>query len=82
MAQERRHLRGESFAFETTLAGLGYARQIRIWREAGYRVELFFLSLPTPEAAILRVAERVRQGNGRCGTTWATCPFFWIGAET
>jgi predicted ABC-type ATPase len=55
--------RGESFAFETTLAGLGYARHIPRWRKAGYRVELFFLGLPTADAAVQRVAERVRQGG-------------------
>ena len=33
------------------------------WRAAGYRVTLFFLSLPSPEMAISRVAERVRQGG-------------------
>jgi len=55
--------RGESFAFETTLAGRSYARVISLWREAGYRVTLIFLSLPTPELAISRVAERVRQGG-------------------
>lgn len=53
----------ESFAFETTLSGKAYARQIPKWRELGYRVELFFLSLPTAEAAVQRVAERVRQGG-------------------
>lgn len=55
--------RGESFAFETTLAGRNYARSIPGWRAAGYRVTLFFLSLPFPETAISRVAERVRQGG-------------------
>lgn len=55
--------RGESFAFETTLSGLVYARRIRRWREAGYHVTLFFLSLPNPQMAIDRVAERVRQGG-------------------
>lgn len=55
--------RRESFAFETTLSGIGYARQISRWRETGYRVELFFLGLPSAEAAIARVAERVRQGG-------------------
>jgi Uncharacterized protein conserved in bacteria len=55
--------RGDSFAFETTLAGRSYAHSIPRWREAGYGVTLFFLSLPTPEAAISRVAERVRQGG-------------------
>lgn len=55
--------RGESFAFETTLAGLGYLSRIRQWRERGYHVSLFFLTLPDVETAIARVAERVRQGG-------------------
>ncbi|HCZ16583.1 MAG TPA: AAA family ATPase [Accumulibacter sp.] len=55
--------RNESFAFETTLSGLAYARRIRLWRAAGYHVTLFFLSLPNAQMAIERVAERVRQGG-------------------
>ena len=55
--------RGESFAFETTLAGVGYLAHIQAWRAAGYHVSLFFLSLPNPEVAIARVAARVRQGG-------------------
>jgi len=54
---------GESFAFETTLAGLVYLRHIQAWRAVGYHVSLFFLALPAVEAAINRVAERVRQGG-------------------
>lgn len=54
---------GGSFAFETTLAGLGYARHIVHWQAAGYHATLIFLALPTPETAIARVAERVRQGG-------------------
>lgn len=54
---------GESFAFETTLAGQGYVRHIRQWRALGYHVSLYFLALPFAEAAIERVAERVRQGG-------------------
>jgi predicted ABC-type ATPase len=54
---------GDSFAFETTLSGRGYARMIPKWREAGYRIELFFLSLPSSQFAIERVAQRVRQGG-------------------
>ncbi len=53
----------ESFAFETTLSGKGYARQIPQWRQLGYRVELLFLSLPSADVAKQRVAERVRQGG-------------------
>ena len=55
--------RGESFAFETTLSGLAYVRHIEQWRATGYQVSLFFLALPNAEAAIARVAERVRQGG-------------------
>ncbi len=55
--------RRESFAFETTLSGLGYLAHIRKWRAQGYHVSLFFLALPDPEVAVARVAERVRQGG-------------------
>ncbi|MDR2196035.1 MAG: zeta toxin family protein [Gallionellaceae bacterium] len=55
--------RGESFAFETTLSGLGYLRHIRQWRAQGYHVSIFFLSLSDAETAIARVAERVKQGG-------------------
>ena len=53
----------ESFAFETTLAGLAYLGRIQQWRAAGYHVSLFFLRLPDADAAIARVAERVLQGG-------------------
>ena len=33
------------------------------WREQGYHVSLFFLRLPDADAAIARVAERVKQGG-------------------
>ena len=55
--------RGESFAFETTLSGHVYLRRIEEWRQLGYHVSLFFLSLPTAGMALARVAERVRQGG-------------------
>ncbi len=54
---------GQSFAFETTLSGRGYAAHIVRWRQLGWRVSLFFLSLPTADMAIERVASRVRQGG-------------------
>ena len=53
----------ESFAFETTLAGRTYAQMIPHWQAEGYHVKLFFLTLPSAEMAIARVAERVRQGG-------------------
>lgn len=55
--------RYESFAFETTLSGRAYARHIPRWRESGYEVNLWFLSLPDPETAIARVRQRVREGG-------------------
>ena len=60
----REHVaRGESFAFETTLSGRGYAKFFPRWQQQGYRVTLFFLRLPTPEAAIARVRRRVMEGG-------------------
>ena len=55
--------RKESFAFETTLSGLGYLTHIQQWRTQGFLVSLYFLALPNVEMAIARVAERVRQGG-------------------
>jgi predicted ABC-type ATPase len=48
---------------EPTLAGLSYLRRVEQWRARGYRVSLFFLSLPNVEMAVARVASRVRQGG-------------------
>lgn len=55
--------RRESFAIETTLSGIGYARTITAWKRLGYHVKLIFLQLPDPDMAVARVAERVRQGG-------------------
>jgi predicted ABC-type ATPase len=65
MLQEigRRVRAGESFAFETTLAGRQYVRWIPRWRAAGYHVKLIFLSLPSADLALARVAARVAQGG-------------------
>ena len=65
MLEEIEHCtkRGESFAIETTLSGLGYLRHIERWRAQGYHVSLFFLRLPDADTAIARVAARVRQGG-------------------
>lgn len=64
LAEIARHFAArQSFAFETTLAGHNYIRHIREWQTAGYRVKLIFLQLDSPETAIARVAQRVRQGG-------------------
>lgn len=54
---------GNSFSIETTLSGLTYLRNIKDWQRKNYHVSLFFLSLPSSEIAIARVAERVKQGG-------------------
>ena len=65
MLQEIAHCaaHGESFAFETTLSGLAYIRHIQEWQTLGYHISLFFLSLPSADMAVARVAERVKQGG-------------------
>jgi predicted ABC-type ATPase len=50
-------------AFETTLSGRSYVRVIRDLRKRGYRMHMFYLWIPGPELALLRVRERVRQGG-------------------
>jgi len=60
----REHVKvNRSFAFETTLSGKTYATMIPQWRQQGYHITLYFLSLPIPELAIARVAARVAAGG-------------------
>ena len=54
---------GDSFAFETTLSGRSYAQSIPQWQAQGYRVELYYLRLPSPDVAVDRVGRRVREGG-------------------
>jgi predicted ABC-type ATPase len=51
------------FAFETTLSGLVYLQRLKRWKIAGYRIEMIFLRLPSPQLALRRIAARVRQGG-------------------
>jgi predicted ABC-type ATPase len=60
---DRNAAAGESFAFETTFSGHTYELRILKWRAAGYTVKLVFLSLPTADDAIARVARRVQHGG-------------------
>jgi predicted ABC-type ATPase len=67
----RGHARaGRSFAFETTLSGLAYARLIPHWRRQGYRVKLIHLQLASVDLALSRVAARPAgrpRSAGQCG---------------
>jgi predicted ABC-type ATPase len=51
------------FAFESTLSGRTYLQLLRRWKAAGYRIEIVFLSLPSVDIALQRIAVRVRQGG-------------------
>jgi len=51
------------FAFESTLSGRTYLQLLRRWKAAGYRIEIVFLSLPSVDIALQRIAARVRQGG-------------------
>ena len=52
-----------SFAIETTLSNLSYARCLQGWQQHGYRVEIIFLGLAAPELSVARVGTRVVQGG-------------------
>jgi predicted ABC-type ATPase len=52
-----------SFAFESTLSGLTYVARLKRWKAAGYRIEIIFLKLRSPQLALRRIAARVKQGG-------------------
>ena len=51
------------FGFETTLSGVTYVALLRKLKAQGYRIQLFFLWIPTVEMALARIADRVRRGG-------------------
>ena len=51
------------FILETTLSSRLYARRIPGWRAAGYRVELFYVRLPSAQASLGRVRQRASRGG-------------------
>lgn len=51
------------FAFETTLSGRTYVPVMRRVREAGFRLHLFYLWIPSPDLALLRIRDRVESGG-------------------
>ena len=57
--------RKETFALESTLSGRTYLRLLRDAKQAGYRIHLHYLWLPTVALAIARVRERVKKGGHR-----------------
>jgi len=55
--------RGIDFAFETTLSGKSYASLLGELKSKGYFLHLFFLWIPSPELAIVRIRDRVAEGG-------------------
>ena len=53
----------KSFAFESTLSGLSYRNRLRRWNTAGYRIQIVYLRITSPEIAYQRIAARVKQGG-------------------
>jgi len=51
------------FAFETTLSGRSYVRLLRNTKTAGFRLHMFYLWIPSPELALLRIRYRVQSGG-------------------
>ena len=51
------------FAFETTLSGRSYVPLLRKMKTAGFRLHLFYLWIPGPELALLRIRYRVQSGG-------------------
>ena len=55
--------RNVDFAFETTLSGKSYAAFLKILKNKGYSVHLFFLWIPNVDIALARIKERVTDGG-------------------
>src|SRR5262245_10941772 len=53
----------KSFAFETTLASRSFVPWLKELIADGYEFRLVFLWLPSADAAVARVAERVKAGG-------------------
>jgi predicted ABC-type ATPase len=54
---------GVDFAFESTLSGRAYVERITRWKVKGYRIEIVYLQLASPEIALKRIASRVKEGG-------------------
>ena len=54
---------GGTLAVETTLAGASVLRFMEVARQAGYRIVLHYVSLNSPEQALMRIRNRVALGG-------------------
>lgn len=70
---------GADFAFESTLSGRAYVERINRWKARGYRVEIVYLCLASPEIALKRIAARVKEGGHNVPTADVRRRFIRIG---
>ena len=53
----------EDFAFETTLSGRTYLKQVQTLRRIDYGVHMFYLWIPSAAMAVERIRDRVESGG-------------------
>jgi len=56
-------VKGEDFAFETTLSGRSYLRLLKELHSKGWKIILFYLWIPSAEFSRERVRQRVADGG-------------------
>ena len=54
---------GVDFGFETTMSGVVYLRYFKMLKKKGYKIQIFFLWIPSLRLAISRIKDRVAQGG-------------------
>src|SRR5438270_485596 len=51
------------FAFESTLSGRAYVARLKKWKRSGFRIEIVYLRVASPDLVIRRIRARVQQGG-------------------
>jgi len=54
---------GVDFGFETTMSGVTYLKYFKMLKQKGYKINIFFLWIPSSQLAVARVRDRVEQGG-------------------
>lgn len=57
------------FGFETTMSGVTYLRYLKMLKDKGYKIHIFFLWIPNARLAVERVKDRVAQGGHNVPTS-------------
>lgn len=55
--------KGVDFSFESTISGVTYLKYLKMLKEKQYKINIFFLWIPSSRLAIARVQNRVKQGG-------------------